>query len=421
MGFGMFVLLFTLLKLMRMMVAATVVLAAALILCRLGGARTWRLNLGMLALVPFACLMGYSKIFFTGRLFIFTNYVRGLITEELAVIYFMVTGVLAVRHIRRHRRLRRELCRMQRLERAEYSGLLPKGSRGKIRVYLTEKYCSPFAGGILRPYIVLPKILKEQLSKKEFAAVLCHEMLHIRQGHVLLLHVYAWLRIFWWIHPLLPAAEARLRENVEYSSDEGSVMLGPLDACAYAGVILKTLRMRRQEGFLAAGVTTFSDHSFSVLKKRVERLGKIRENGGAKSCYQKRRQIFAVLSGIAVAAMLGAAWVTAMPRYTRMEEIAAFDEELQPLTYDLEKEGFLASAADEGFCMSSRELQRFAEKYKPQGEYVIFCYGSIMKEPGVGGLGQAARVRVSDASDVALLARREWIDELQVFIMKYLI
>lgn len=63
MSFGMFVLLFTLLKLMRMMAAATVVLAAALILCRLGGARTWRLNLGMLALVPFACLMGYSKIF----------------------------------------------------------------------------------------------------------------------------------------------------------------------------------------------------------------------------------------------------------------------------------------------------------------------------------------------------------------------
>lgn len=420
MKFGLFVLLYSLMKVIRMMTAATVWMTAALAVCRIGGYRTWRLNLGMCSLVPLACLTGYSRIFFTGKLLRLTNWMQGVLTEEMAVCYFTVAGILAVRYLYIHRGMRQRLSGMEQLQEG-VSAYVKQGRGPHIRVYLAKEHCSPFAGGILKPYIVVPENLKRSLSKEEFAAVLYHEMLHIRQGHVLLLHIYAWLKIIWWIHPLIYILEQKLREQMEYSSDEGSVMLGPLCPYEYAGVILKTLQIEQQAGPVREGVTAFYGRCYGVLKRRVERLGKLGEDSGAVHGYQVKKRRAAIITAaagvIAAVAVIG----TSLPRYTKIREISAYDEKLHPLTYDLEKDGFQAKAAGGTFYISEQELQRFAAKYGLQDEYVIFSYDTIMKVPGVGGLGQAARVRVADASDVFLLARWEWMDHLEAFVLKYLI
>lgn len=420
MKFGLFVLLYSLMKVIRMMMAATVWMTVALAVCQIGGYRTWRLNLGMFSLVPLACLMGYSKIFFTGKLFLITNWMQGAVTQEMAVGYFTVAGILAVRYVYLHKNMRHRLSGMKRLE--EGISAYVKQERGpRIQVYLAKESCSPFAGGILRPYIVVPENLKRSLTREEFSVVLYHETLHIRQGHVLLLNIYAWLKIIWWIHPLIYILEQKLREHMEYSSDEGSVMFGPLCSYEYAGVILKTLQMQQQPGPVRADVTTFCDHCYSVLKRRVERLGMLRGDTRAVQGYPARKRRSALLTAAAGAAVTIAVLGTSMPRYTKIRKISAYDEKLRPLTYDLEKEGFQAKTADNAFYISEQEMRRFAAKYELQDEYVIFSYDTIMKVPGIGGLGQAARVRVADASDVFLLARWEWMDRLEAFVLKYLI
>lgn len=420
MKFGIFVLLYSLMKVIRMMMAATVWMTAALAACRIGGHKTWRLNLAMLSLVPLACLMGYSKIFFTGKLLLLTNWMQRAVTEEMAICYFTAAGILAVRYLYLHKSMRHKLSGMEQLKEG-ISAYVKLGRGPRIQVYLAKESCSPFAGGILKPYIVVPKNLKKSLTREEFSAILYHEALHIRQGHVLLLNIYAWLKIIWWIHPLIYLLEQKLREHMEYSCDEGSIMLGPLCSYEYAGVILKTLQMEQQADHIRDSVTTFYDHCYGVLKRRVERLGKLKEDTRAIQVYRagkRRSAILTAAAGItAVIAVLG----TSLPRYTKIREIAAYDETLHPLTYDLEKEGFQVKTADEAFYISKQEMQRFAAKYRLQGGYVIFSYDTIMKVPGVGGLGQAARVRVADASEVFPLARWEWTDRLEVFILKYLI
>lgn len=420
MKFGIFVLLYSLMKVIRMMMAATVWMTAALAVCRIGGHKTWRLNLAMLSLVPLACLMGYSKIFFTGKLLLLTNWMQRAVTEEMAICYFTAAGILAVRYLYLHKSMRHRLSGMEQLKEG-ISAYVKLGRGPRIQVYLAKESCSPFAGGILKPYIVVPKNLKKSLTREEFSAVLYHEVLHIRQGHVLLLNIYAWLKIIWWIHPLIYLLEQKLREHMEYSCDEGSILLGPLCSYEYAGVILKTLQMEQQADHIRDSVTTFYDHCYGVLKRRVERLGKLKADTRAIQEYRagkRRSAILTAAAGItAVIAVLG----TSLPRYTKIREIAAYDETLHPLTYDLEKEGFQAKTADEAFYISKQEMQRFAAKYRLQGGYVIFSYDTIMKVPGVGGLGQAARVRVEDASEVFPLARWEWTDRLEVFILKYLI
>ena len=61
--FGLFLLLYSFTKIIRILAAATVLLVAALAVCKAAGARHWRLNLVVFSIVPLASLMGYSKIF----------------------------------------------------------------------------------------------------------------------------------------------------------------------------------------------------------------------------------------------------------------------------------------------------------------------------------------------------------------------
>lgn len=420
MKFEWFVLLYTFMKLVRIMMAATVLMTAALVICKIAGTKNWRFHLAMFSLVPVSCFMGNSKLFFTGRLFLVTNWLQCKLNEQVAVFYFLMIVLLAVRNLYMRRYLHKKLLQMRRMKELEKDAALQ--CRGQnIRVYLSKECGSPFAGGMCKPYIVLPETFYHQLSKKQLSAVLYHEALHIRQGHVFLLNIYAWLKIFWWIHPLIYILEGKLREYMEYSSDEGSVILGPLSPYEYANVILMALQIQKQTGFVREGIMTFQDHRYHVLKKRVKRLSALTSNDGGCCSYQKKKRLSFMLSAAACLMAAVIAIGTSMPRYTRIEEISAYDEKLHPLTYDLEKEGFHAQALEDDFYISRREMERFSEKYHLQGDYVIFSYDTIMKVPGVGGFGQAARVRIKDPSDVFLMARQEWIDRFRTFVMKYLI
>ncbi len=425
-GFIDFLLLFSFMKLIRTMAAGTVFMAAAFAACQTGKSRTWRLNLALLALVPLAALMGYSKVFNTGRLWVYTDRVQRLLTPQLAASYFGIAAVFALRQASGCIRMRRALRQMQPVPEEEYPAFLRRrNGRRHIRLYITRQPCSPFAGGILRPYIAVPLHLKNSLSKEELFAVLYHEAAHIRHGHVLLLQVYGLLKILWWVHPLVHILDARLREFIEYGSDEAGVILGPLNVYEYARLLFRTLKTE-QRCFPAERRTAFSGNSFAVLKKRFARLGVLQEAMGQDGAaagrkYRKKTAAFAFLTAGMLASGACTIAATSWPRYTRMKEVALYDETLQLVVFGLEAEGFRAKAEGDKFSISGPEMKRLAERYRLRGEYAIFGYGTIMKLPGAGGLGQAAMVRISDVSDVRILGRRTWADKLQAFILKFLV
>lgn len=419
--FGLFLLQFAFIKIILTLAAATVLLVVSLAVCKIAGPGHWRLSLAAFSMVPLAGLMGYSKIFFSGRVFLFTNRVYQMAAAEMAVCYFVVAGLLAVRFLYAKSCLRRQLRTMQRWDRADCLTDLLRGRWFPIRVFLADACFSPFAGGIFRPYIVIPKDFRADLSRDELAAVLAHEALHIRQGHVLLLHIFAWLKILWWVHPLIYLADYRLREYMEYSSDEGSVAVCGLPACAYAAVLLKAVQIKRLAYPVRQGMLTFLDSHFITLKRRIQRLEKLAYEGGTSLEYRCKMRILTVCTTAAVAAGAVLTALTSMPRYTQLDEFSVFDKDLHPLTYDLEQEGYQAKTEDGMFYMERQEMQRFAREHQVRGEYVIVSYGTIMKTPGIGGLGQAALVQVADASDVVLLGRADWTDRLKIFLLKYLV
>ena len=71
--FGLFLLQFAFIKIILTLAAATVLLVLSLAVCKIAGPGHWRLSLAAFSMVPLAGLMGYSKIFFSGRVFFFSN------------------------------------------------------------------------------------------------------------------------------------------------------------------------------------------------------------------------------------------------------------------------------------------------------------------------------------------------------------
>ncbi len=424
-----FILVYSMMKVLRTMEAATFFMAAALIASRAAGNRRWRGKLWLLSLVPLAFFMDYSKIFFTGKFPWFSNLINSKLTMEAAACYFGVAGLLAVRSLAAHMRLRRYVESMPRLPQSEYPAnlrryLAGRGGRPQIQVYLWDGAGGPFAGGVGKPFIAVPKAWKQSLSKEEFAAVLSHEVLHIRLGHVWLLSVFAFLKVIWWVHPMVYLCDRRLRENMEYSSDEGAVALGGLSVYEYGGILLKALAASQKNGqvqYGAGAMTTFATDNFAVLKRRLELLGAIRQGKGALAAYQKKKRRLHIAANLAFCLGVAAIAATSYPRYTRLEDISVYDETLHPLTYDLAAEGIRAEVSDGEFHISSGEFQKLVCKYRLKGDCVYFGYGTIMKVPGVGGGGQVALVQRADPAKVSLLGKWELADQTAMFILKYLL
>ncbi len=77
------------------------------------------------------------------------------------------------------------------------------GARPTLELRLSDEIQSPFVCGLWRPVIMVPRRLAESLSTEEMAALLRHEMAHLR-GHDLWWSVgWRWLQAIGWFQPLI--------------------------------------------------------------------------------------------------------------------------------------------------------------------------------------------------------------------------
>lgn len=140
----------------------------------------------------------------------------------------------------------------------------------KVDIYISEVFLgTPFTGGVLRPYICIPKDSFEKLRAEELTAVLRHELGHIRQFDILVTMTIQILGDLFWFVPgyrWLSRKIDRLREIV---ADQWAIKNGAApDALASALVTLKELPETTDRFVLYSAF--FREKS--LLKIRVERL-----------------------------------------------------------------------------------------------------------------------------------------------------
>ncbi len=72
-----------------------------------------------------------------------------------------------------------------------------------VLVLVSDSAVSPFAFGIFRPAIMLPAKMAQSLSSEETAALLGHEVAHLRRRDLWWCVGWRWMKAIFWFHPLI--------------------------------------------------------------------------------------------------------------------------------------------------------------------------------------------------------------------------
>lgn len=147
------------------------------------------------------------------------NLTQGWTAGALAVVW--MTGALAM--------FLRLICRIRRERESQASAGLRKQrvvagfTAAGIPVTFDTRHRAPAVCGILRPCILLPIGIDRLLNKREFDAVLLHEVAHARRRDNLIRLLYELSLCALWFHPLIWLAGARMALYRELSCDESVI------------------------------------------------------------------------------------------------------------------------------------------------------------------------------------------------------
>jgi beta-lactamase regulating signal transducer with metallopeptidase domain len=170
-------------------------------------------------------------------------------TLVLGIVWLIGFAITAVRTIRAGVRLRRLITRLEPLSDERALAEIDRAARllriqRPRRVLVAPPDVGPALSGLVRPALLLPRELLNDLDPREFRLVLLHELAHLRRRDVPINCLVTLLAAVHWFNPLVWFAFARLREERELACDECVLAatnrdISPID---YGNVLLKLVQ-----------------------------------------------------------------------------------------------------------------------------------------------------------------------------------
>ncbi len=124
----------------------------------------------------------------------------------------------------------------------------------------------PGVFGIRQPVLLLPEGITERLTPAQLAAIVSHEMCHVRRRDNLTAAMHMLVEVLFWFYPLVWWIRERLIEEREHACDE-EVLRSGCDAPVYAEGILNVCKLYVESPLVCASGVTGSD-----LRKRIENI-----------------------------------------------------------------------------------------------------------------------------------------------------
>jgi uncharacterized protein (TIGR03435 family) len=130
----------------------------------------------------------------------------------------------------------------------------------------TPACLEPGVFGIFRPFLLLPGGLEERLTPEQLAAIVSHELWHVRRRDNLSSAIHMVVEALFWFHPAVWWIRARLVEERERACDEAVLRMGS-DPQEYAEGIVAVCKF-----YLKSPLICVSGVTGSNLKQRVETI-----------------------------------------------------------------------------------------------------------------------------------------------------
>ncbi len=137
-----------------------------------------------------------------------------------------------------------------------------------IPVRFDNNHASPSVLGVLKPRILLPAGLDQVLSRREFDAVLMHELAHARRHDNLIRLIYEASLCGLWFHPLFWFTGARMALFRELSCDECVIRQAHGEALVSA---LAKLAIPKEAAFLQATASSHLSYRLAGLTRAAQR------------------------------------------------------------------------------------------------------------------------------------------------------
>lgn len=147
--------------------------------------------------------------------------------------------------------------------------------------------------GIIRPVLLWPDGISDELREPELRSILAHELWHARRYDNLAAAVQMFIEAIFWFHPLVWWLGLRQMDEREHACDEGVLQLGS-EPAVYAEGILKACRF-----CVASPLSCVAGVNGSNLNKRMVRIMNYR---GIAALTWSRKLTLSSLALVAIAA-----------------------------------------------------------------------------------------------------------------------
>lgn len=173
-----------------------------------------------------------------------------------------------------------------------------------IRAVSSPTLLEPGVFGVLRPVLLLPDGILDELTPAQLRGVIAHEFCHVRRHDNLVAAIQMFVETLFWFHPLVWWLGRRMVEERELACDQEVLSLGN-EPRVYAEGILNVCKL-----YVKSPLSCLSGATGADLNKRIE---SIMRNRVTPRLDFTRRAILTIAGGLAVVAPIGIGIVHAPP------------------------------------------------------------------------------------------------------------
>ena len=141
---------------------------------------------------------------------------------------------------------------------------MEKGNICGQRILISEMMTTPFAVGLFRAKIIIPRILLEKFEFEELKLILLHEKIHIRLGHLWFYLLWDIIRILLWPNLFLTLCMKDFKEDMEDICDRITIRRSGGSAYEYGELLIKSIKILREEAF--ESVTSKGSLKLRIIK-----------------------------------------------------------------------------------------------------------------------------------------------------------
>lgn len=165
--------------------------------------------------------------------------------------------------------------------------------KARVEISYSTKISTPSLCSLIKPKILIPVSVAENISNEEFKYIVIHELCHLKNKDLLINWITNLLSVVYWFNPILLYGFHKMRQDCEFSCDNEVISyLDKSENVQYGNTMIKILELAGNNKRLI-GTTSMVMNS-SEIKRRIIMISKYKKMS-AKS----------ILMGIVVVAFTG--------------------------------------------------------------------------------------------------------------------